>query len=158
MSLVKTVSIVFLTVGVLMSNACAEEHKQNDAAKGEDETPEARINAKALHALIDTGVSMEIVDARDVASFEKAHIVGAMNLPPGLSKEEITEKLKDKEKLIITYCGGVRCPLSHLFAVRLKEMGYKNVIEYPEGMEGWVKNLGPVEGAVLDEYRNQKKH
>ena len=42
-----------------------------------------------------------------------------------------------KDALIVTYCGGPQCPLSHKLAHRLEGSGYTNVIEYREGIKGW---------------------
>ena len=50
-------------------------------------------------------------------------------------------------KLVVTYCAGLKCPASHQLAERLEKLGYGNVIEYPEGIPGWIEAGHAVEQA-----------
>jgi rhodanese-related sulfurtransferase len=157
MSILRVLFFSLLVMSMLASNACTDEEHRHSAEEATEGQPDAELNAKALQILIETEVPMVIVDARNSESFEKAHIAGAINVPSESSEDEISRSISDKEVLIITYCGSVQCPLSRNLARTLKNLGYNNVIEYPQGMEGWVKNLGPVEGSIIDDYRNVEK-
>jgi rhodanese-related sulfurtransferase len=43
----------------------------------------------------------------------------------------------DKNKLIVVYCGFVKCTRSHNGAVWAKKLGYKNVKRYTGGIYAW---------------------
>ena len=45
----------------------------------------------------------------------------------------------DKNALIVTYCSNTKCPASARLATRLRKLGYTNVLEYPEGIDGWAE-------------------
>ena len=65
-------------------------------------------------------------------------LVGGTQLSPKAEESEIAKLLPDKKAMIVTYCAGVKCPASRMLADRLKKLGYSNVIEYPEGIAGWI--------------------
>jgi rhodanese-related sulfurtransferase len=46
---------------------------------------------------------------------------------------------KDKNTLVVFYCGGEQCPLSTTAAEKAIEMGYKQVGVYKGGWRGWVQ-------------------
>jgi thiosulfate/3-mercaptopyruvate sulfurtransferase len=43
----------------------------------------------------------------------------------------------DKEKIIVIYCGFVKCTRSHNGAMWAKKLGYKNVLRQPGGIFAW---------------------
>src|ERR1035437_10291539 len=100
---------------------------------------EAKINTPALAALINTKVPSIILDARSGKFDDGKRIPGAKSLNAGSSDDAIKAMLPDKSALIVTYCVNLKCQASHQLADKLKQMGYNNVIEYPEGIEGWLK-------------------
>ena len=61
---------------------------------------------------------------------------------------EVAAALPDKGALVVTYCAGLKCPASHLLGEKLRALGYKNVLEYHEGIEGWVAAGQKVEQAA----------
>ncbi len=50
--------------------------------------------------------------------------------------------------LLVTYCTNLKCPASRALAARLTALGYTHVLEYPEGIEGWVSQKS---GCTLSE-------
>ena len=81
-----------------------------------------------------------LVDAREEASFAAAHIPGAVLLPLRLVKEKIGEFSLQypKGKTLVTYCGGIGCPIAHVLAETLREdYGYTDVREMPGGYTEW---------------------
>ena len=46
--------------------------------------------------------------------------------------------IPSKNSLVVTYCSNPKCPASGMLAANLKKLGYKTVLEYPHGIEGWV--------------------
>lgn len=85
------------------------------------------------------------IDARDALNFHKSHIKGALNLPWHDVQEQfmVVAPRIDPEALIITYCDGESCSLSHDLAFFLKEMGF-NVKVMTGGWEAWIKANMPV--------------
>ena len=51
----------------------------------------------------------------------------------------------DKKKLLVFYCGFVKCTRSHNGAVWAKKLGYENVVRFPGGIYAWKGAKYPVE-------------
>jgi rhodanese-related sulfurtransferase len=106
-----------------------EEHKEKHSA--------ATLNTPALKTLMDSGMDMIILDARSGKFDDGMRIPGAKSLNAESSPEEIAKIVPDKDKLVVTYCANLQCPASDMLYKHLKSLGYSNVIEYPEGIQGW---------------------
>ncbi|MBF0227274.1 MAG: rhodanese-like domain-containing protein [Desulfobacterales bacterium] len=88
------------------------------------------------------------VDARNVSDYENGHIKNAINVP-WHNVEDYFSKFIEKvelDKLLITYCDGENCDLSHELALFLIDAGYKNVKILINGWTVWSENKLPVEG------------
>jgi hypothetical protein len=55
--------------------------------------------------------------------------------------------IKTKDTLVITYCVNLKCPASKNLYIHLKKLGYKNVLEYPFGIERWLESGNDIEMA-----------
>jgi len=108
------------------------------------------LSTGALQVLMMSGTKMTMLDARDAESYAKMHIPGAKNVMPKASEEEIKKAVKKKDMLVVVYCGGLKCPLSHRLAGRLHDLGYHNVLEYSYGIECWLATGNAVEGTEAD--------
>ena len=87
------------------------------------------------------------LDARSQFEYEQGHIQGALSLPPrefASQFQDIKPRLMSKE-VIITYCDGERCPLSHALAEHLRGAGMKNVRVLKNGWTLWTTEKLPVE-------------
>lgn len=87
------------------------------------------------------------LDARGEDSFAQGHIKGAKSLPWHSVDDypmEIIQELS-RQTLIITYCDGETCNLSHDLAVFLKEMGFLNTKVLVNGWTAWKEEGLPVE-------------
>jgi rhodanese-related sulfurtransferase len=104
----------------------------------------AEINTSALKSLLNSGVKVTLVDARTGKFDDGRRILDAINLGPEAKDEEIMRALKSKDALIVSYCANLKCQVSRQLAARLTAMGYKHVLEYPQGIEGWVGEGNPV--------------
>lgn len=102
------------------------------------------LTTAALKTLIDSGVAPTILDARSGKYDDGNRIAGAQSLNADSSVEEISKILPKKEALIVTYCSNLECPASHKLYTRLQSLGYTNLIEYPEGIQGWLEAGNPV--------------
>ena len=116
---------------------------------GAKAAPMAEINTSALKALIDSGVTLTLVDARVGKYDDGRRIPKALNLGPEAKDSEIQSALPSKDTLIVSYCANLKCPASRLLAARLAELGYKRVLEYPQGIEGWVSEGNPVTPGLM---------
>ena len=108
----------------------------------------AEINTAALKALIDSGVSLTLVDARTGKYDDGRLIANAVTLSPEAKDEEIAAALKLKDAMIVSYCVNPQCPASRILAAKLMKLGYTRVLEYPQGIDGWVSEGNPVKQVV----------
>lgn len=111
------------------------------------------ITTAELKALIDQKADMVIVDTMPYeASYKKGHVPGAVQFlfpipdmntwdskeTDGKSEQDYEKLLgPDKDKLIVVYCGFVKCTRSHNGAVWARKLGYKNVKRYSGGIFAW---------------------
>jgi len=122
----------------MTAKTCPQCGMKKGQCKCTSAAPLAKINTPALKALITSGVKLTLVDARVGKNDDGRRIPNAINLGPEATVSEIEGVLPSKEALIVTYCANLKCPASRLLATRLTGLGYKSVMEYPEGIEGWV--------------------
>ncbi|MBU1002215.1 MAG: rhodanese-like domain-containing protein [Proteobacteria bacterium] len=118
------------------------------------------ISSAELKARIDAKEDLVIVDTMPYeASYKKNHVPGAVqflfpipdmnvwdgNETDGKSPEDYEALLgPDKDKLIVIYCGFVKCTRSHNGAVWARKLGYTNVVRYSGGIFAWKGAKFPV--------------
>lgn len=111
------------------------------------------VTTDELKSWVDAGREMLIVDTMPFeSSYKKAHVPGAEQFlfpipdmdqwdskeTDGKSQADYEALLgADKDRLIVVYCGFVKCTRSHNGAVWAKKLGYKNVYRYPGGIFAW---------------------
>ena len=114
------------------------------------------VTTQELNGWIDRKKSMLIVDTMPYAdSYVKQHIPGAVSMvfpiPEMKSLDDKTkadiEKLlgPDKNRVIVFYCGFVKCTRSHNGAMWAVKLGYKNVYRHPGGIKAWDEAEYPVD-------------
>ncbi len=99
---------------------------------------QAVLNTAGLAALVRAKTPVTLLDARAGKWDDGKRIAGAKAVNADSSDAEIAAAAPDKAALIVTYCANLQCPASGKLAARLRGSGYSNVIEYPEGIGGWV--------------------
>lgn len=79
-----------------------------------------------------------IIDSRPAArQYDPGHIPGAINIPDS-QFDKMADKLPaDKATLLLFYCGGLECMLSHNSAFKAEKLGYTNIKVYPAGSPEW---------------------
>lgn len=79
-----------------------------------------------------------VIDARPAArKYDLGHIPGAINIPDS-QFDKMTDRLPtDKNALLVFYCEGPECILSHKSAARAEALGYTNIKVYPNGFPEW---------------------
>jgi rhodanese-related sulfurtransferase len=79
-----------------------------------------------------------LIDVNGTNSYKAGHIPGAINFET--EKSDLASKLpKDKDALIVAYCGNEQCGAYAAGAKKAKELGYTNVKHYSKGIAGWKK-------------------
>ena len=97
------------------------------------------ISTAGVKALLDSKVAVTILDARTGKYDDGKRIPGAGFLHAESTAEETAKAIKDKDALVVTYCANPHCRASAKLAARLRELGYKNVLEYRDGIAGWIE-------------------
>jgi len=119
------------------------------------------VTTEELKQWIDSGKDMIIVDTMPYeASYKKQHVPGAVQFLfpiPEMKQWDVAETGgktqadfagllgNDKDKLIVIYCGFVKCTRSHNGAAWAVKLGYKNVYRYAGGIFAWKGARYPVE-------------
>ena len=103
-----------------------------------------------FHSIVDTAFvsnhisipmpeNVMLIDARPYKSkYINGHIPGAVSIPYSQFDKNIEKLPKDKETLLIFYCGGPACKLSHKSAKKAENLGYKNIKVYALGFPDWI--------------------
>ncbi len=111
------------------------------------------VSTEELKKWIDEGKDILVVDTMPYAdSYKKEHVPGAKQFlfpipemenwdskeTDGKSQDDFMTLLgPDKDKVIVVYCGFVKCTRSHNGAMWAKKLGYKNVYRHPGGIFAW---------------------
>ena len=95
------------------------------------------VTVKELKAAIESK-NVTVLDANGTDSFKEGHIPGAIDFEA--KKESLASVLpKDKNALVVAYCGGPQCKAYQAAAKAAEKLGYKNVKHLPAGLSGWEK-------------------
>ncbi len=79
-----------------------------------------------------------IIDSRPAArQYDPGHIPGAINIPDSQFDKLAGKLPEDKATLLLFYCGGLECMLSHNSAFKAEKLGYTNIKVYPAGSPDW---------------------
>lgn len=100
-----------------------------------------------------------IIDSRPVARmYDPGHIPGAISIPDSKFDQMAGSLPEDKNTLLIFYCGGLECMLSHNSAFKAEKLGYTNIRVYAEGSPDWVaKGMGlSVSAAYIKKLLDEK--
>ncbi len=86
-----------------------------------------------------------IIDSRPAArQYDPGHIPGAINIPDSQFDKLVDKLPADKATLLLLYCGGLECMLSHNSAFKAEKLGYTNIKVYPAGSPDWKAKGGYV--------------
>jgi len=106
--------------------------------------PSATVSTKGLAALLRARLPIVLLDARSGKFDDGRRIPGAKSLSALATAKQAAALIKSKDTLVVTYCANLKCPASSYLAKRLATLGYTNVIEYPNGIQGWAAAGRPV--------------
>ena len=128
--------------------ACPVASKAGKNAEAGSGSRAGHIDANGINALLRAGVPMVVLDARSGQFDDGRRIPTAKSLNAESSAEAVGKAIPSKDALVVTYCVSVQCPASNKLAKRLLELGYTNIIEFPDGMAGWDAAGHKTEGAA----------
>ena len=97
------------------------------------------IDTTGLKKLLSSDQKVTIVDARSGKWDDGRRIGDAQQLAANASAGDIAKALPNKDATIVAYCTSTKCPASATLAHKLVDLGYKNVVKYPAGVNGWEK-------------------
>jgi rhodanese-related sulfurtransferase len=95
------------------------------------------ISITELEKKIDSG-KVTVIDVNGAKSFQRGHIPGAINFAS--ARKSLGKSLpKDKDSLIVAYCGGPSCKAYRSAANAAEKLGYTNVKHLSAGISGWLQ-------------------
>ncbi len=124
---------------------CVVDGKPGKGMEADDGIP--KISTNSLKTLIDASIPVYIFDARSGKWDDGRRIPGAQQMPHNISAKKVKKHIPSKHSLVVVYCTSPQCPASTKLYHTLKKYGYKNVLEYPGGIEGWTAAGLPVDKA-----------
>jgi rhodanese-related sulfurtransferase len=96
---------------------------------------------KSLNSVED----IQLIDVRTIEEYNSGYIGGALNIDFYKSSFIDSINVLDKSKTTVVYCkSGNRSSKS---ALMMKSLGFKNVYNLKEGMNGWLSNRNEI---ILD--------
>lgn len=113
----------------------------------------------ARYAVLPKPEGVQIIDSRPAArKYDPGHIPTALNIPDTQFDKLIDQLPADKSTLLIFYCDGVECMLSHNSAFRAEKLGYTNVKVYAEGYPDWLAkgHIGAISVLYLKKLMDEK--
>jgi len=113
----------------------------------------AGVSADWVQKQIDKKADMVLIDSRPKRKkYDKGHIPTAISIPD-MQFNKLTDQLPpDKSKLLVFYCGGFKCKLSHKSARKAIDLGYSKVKVFAAGYPAWQAAYGST-GAVASKIK-----
>jgi len=129
-----------LAGGATVSPAFAQEAQQ--VAKAGWYSQIVKVDFVKPYAQLPKVDGAVLIDSRPaVRKFDLGHIPTAINIPDSaFDKLAPTMLPADKAMLLVFYCDGPECMLSHNSAFKAEKLGYTNIRVYADGFPDWVKN------------------
>ena len=136
--------LLALLAGLVLLTGCTATKAVKTAATPAEDTAwmfHDIVDAKFVkaHMAVPMPENVMMIDARPYkGKYAKGHIPGAISIPFSQFDKKINLLPKDKNTLLIYYCEGIKCKLSHKSAKKAEKLGYKNVKAYAKGYPEWV--------------------
>lgn len=95
----------------------------------------ANIEAADLNAAIKSK-QVVVLDCNGSESYQQGHLPGAIDFQA--NKDKLAALLpKNKDTVVVAYCGGPQCHAYEAGAKAVSQMGYHNVKHFTGGLQGW---------------------
>jgi len=108
------------------------------------------ITAPDLNKNIENNEDFILIDVLSKESYQAKHIPKSINIPVDEITDRAEKELPDKEKPIVVYCASKTCNASPSAVKKLEEMGYKEVLDYEDGLAGWLEAGFALEGDATE--------
>ena len=140
--------ILAMLAGLILLTGCtptqtvktAEAVKEDTSWMFNDIVDAAFVKA---HIAVPMPQNVMMIDARPYkGKYAKGHIPGAISIPFSQFDKKTNLLPTDKNTLLIYYCEGVKCKLSHKSAKKAVKLGYTNVKVYAKGYPEWISLKG----------------
>jgi rhodanese-related sulfurtransferase len=109
--------------------------RAEDSPKAPEKYPYPDVSIKELKSAI-AEKKVVVIDANGTDSYKDGHIPGAIDFEAN-AKDLAKVLPKDKDALIVAYCGGPQCMAYQAAAKKAVAMGYTNVKHLSAGISGW---------------------
>ena len=96
------------------------------------------ISIKELQKAIKDG-KVAVIDVNGATTYKKGHIPTAISFASN-GKDLAKHLPKDKNTLVVAYCGGHGCRAYQRGAKAAAKLGYKNVKHLSAGISGWKRS------------------
>ena len=140
-----TLTLIIGMALLAFTTSCATTPQSPEPAVNTDWMFHDIVDAKfvAEHLSIPMQDGVMLIDARPKrGKYDKGHIPMAVSIPDSEFDKRVTELPMDKNTLLIYYCEGLACKLSHKSAKKAEALGYTNVKVFAEGYPKWVSLPG----------------
>ncbi len=108
------------------------------------------------HVKVPMAADVMIIDARPKrAKYDKGHIPMAVSMPTSQFDKLAGLLPANKDTLLIFYCGGLKCKLSHKSAYKAEALGYTNIKVFAKGFPAWMKKQGNYAAVSADWVKKQ---
>jgi hypothetical protein len=133
----KIIGSILLIACCFSAFASVEANQMHISQEEIKEATYGIIDTKALKVLLDSAIPLYLLDARGNKWHDSNIIPGAILASYEYSSEELESIVYDKQALVVIYCYSSTCPLSDRLIQRFFELGYMNILKYPEGLKIW---------------------
>jgi rhodanese-related sulfurtransferase len=161
---VRKLNVLFVLTSLVLAAAlvgCASTPKDEPqaAAAPQFEKYHAIVDVKFVmdHVTVPMAEDVMIIDARPKrAKYDKGHIPGAVSIPDSQFDKMVDQLPTNKDALLVFYCGGLKCPLSHKSAFKAEKLGYTNVKVFAEGFPKYMKVAGNYPAVSVERVKTQQ--
>ncbi|MBT3176307.1 MAG: sulfurtransferase [Desulfobacula sp.] len=140
--------ILAMVAGLIMATGCTASQTAKTAETAKVDTSwmfHDIVDAAFVKANIAVPMpeNVILIDARPYkGKYVSGYIPGAVSIPFSQFDKNINLLPTDKNALLIYYCQGVKCKLSHKSAKKAEKLGYTNVKVYAKGYPEWISLKG----------------
>lgn len=93
------------------------------------------VSPAEVRAWQESGEPFVLIDARDPVQYGQEHIPGAVNIP--YVDVRAGARLPERDARLVLYCSDASCPISRYAYTAFERLGYPNLYEMHEGIQGW---------------------
>jgi rhodanese-related sulfurtransferase len=111
-----------------------------------------KLHHEELWQKFQHGEAFILVDVLSHEHFQQMHLPGAVNVPLNRMRE-LAPVLFTPQDQIIVYCANPACTASPTAVRTLRQIGFPNVWDFEDGLQGWEAAGHPVVRAPEEEQR-----